>query len=198
MKILIIKFRNIGDVLLTGPLASSLKLEDPENEIHVLVKAGTEAMIDGHPHVDMVHVYPRRRPEESRWQFFRREWRWTGDLRQRQFDMVINTTEGDRGTIVGYLAGGRRRLGLVKRRGDKLWRRLLLTTARLPLPGYRHTVLRNLDLLEHLGSMPYAFDQRDNVGPGLPGNTLLRDDARRLLPRAGPRNKDDDGRGGEK
>jgi heptosyltransferase-3 len=154
LKVLIIKFRNIGDVLLVGPLVSSLKSQDPTLEVSVMVKHGTEAMIQAHPHADEVLVYPHRETGESRWRYFRRELAWVRSLRKRRFDMVINTTEGDRGAILGYLIAPRR-IGPVKPGDSKRWRTRLYTEPRALAPGRRHTVIRNLDLL------PTSLQQRD-------------------------------------
>lgn len=155
MKILIIKFRNIGDVLLTGPLASSLKQQHPDNHITVLVKAGTEAMLLHHPHVDQVLVLPEQEAGESRWQYFQRERAWLKTIKAQGFDQVINTTEGDRGALIGFFAGIKQRIGATKLNGDKRWRRALLTDKRPQLPPPRHTVIRNLDLLPKDTSSQY-------------------------------------------
>ncbi len=147
MKILIIKFRNIGDVLLTGPLASSIKQHYPNSEVTVLVKAGTEAMLQHHPHVDQVLILPEQHEGESRWQYFQRERAWIDTLKTQGFDQVINTTEGDRGALIGFFAGIKQRIGATKASGDKRWRRALLTDQRPQKTSPTHTVIRNLDLL---------------------------------------------------
>lgn len=147
VKILVIKFRNIGDVLLLGPLLSTLARASPRPRVSVLVKAGREAMVEGHPDVDQVWVYPPRRPGERRWQYLRRELAWLRRLRAQRFHWVINSTEGDRGAIVGFFSGAPRRRGLVRAEGEKRWRRLLYTEPVTSRTGLRHTVVRNLDLL---------------------------------------------------
>lgn len=154
MRVLVIKFRNIGDVLLVGPLISSLKLGGA-TQVDALVKPGTEAMLIGHPHVDEVLVYPPRRPGESRGAYAKRELTWLKALRARRYDLVINTTEGDRGTILAFLSGAPRRVGVESLKGGKRWRRSLLTESRPALPAPAHTVVRNLDLLSLPGAQPY-------------------------------------------
>ncbi|WP_236618648.1 glycosyltransferase family 9 protein [Lebetimonas sp. JH292] len=42
LKILVVKFRNIGDVLLTTPLIKNLKLNYPDSQIDCVVNKGTE------------------------------------------------------------------------------------------------------------------------------------------------------------
>lgn len=144
MNILVIKFRNIGDVLLTAPLISALSAGG--HRVSALVKDGTEAMLLNHPDLDHLFVYPAKRPGESRAARLRRELSFFSDLRSRHFDLAISTTEGDRGVIAAYLSGARRRRAPFNQAKDKRWRRWLINEPITPLPGLRHTVLRNLDL----------------------------------------------------
>ncbi|MEO5348486.1 MAG: putative lipopolysaccharide heptosyltransferase III [Magnetococcus sp. YQC-3] len=146
-RILVIKSRHIGDVLLTGPLLTALSLRHPHAQVSLLVKADCADVMRGHPHLHELLIFPQRQAGESLGQFLRRQWHWFRGLRARGFDWVINTTEGDRGLIAGFLSGAPRRLGVQRRGGDKVWRRMLLTETVPNQPGRRHTVLRNLDLI---------------------------------------------------
>ena len=147
-KILVIKSRHIGDVLLTGPLIASLKAHYSGDESHItaLVKKGTEPMLQHHPAVDRCITYPERERDESRGRFLLRQIGWFRRLRRQHFDLAITTTEGDRGLLTTGLSGAPRRIGIVKTKAPP-WRRRLLTDPVTPRPGRVHTVLRNLDLL---------------------------------------------------
>ena len=59
MKILLIKFRNIGDVLLVTPLITNLKLFYPDAEIDIALNHGTEDMISLNPNVSKILLYDR-------------------------------------------------------------------------------------------------------------------------------------------
>ncbi|APZ43808.1 putative lipopolysaccharide heptosyltransferase III [Acidihalobacter ferrooxydans] len=145
MNILVIKFRNIGDVLLTAPLITALHTAG--HRVSALVKSGTEAMLEGHPQLDDVLVYPMRSQGEGRLAYLRRELAFYRQLRARRFDLAINTTEGDRGVIAAFLSGAQRRRGPFTPGRDNRWRRYLLTETVNPRDTHlRHTVLRNLDL----------------------------------------------------
>ena len=89
-RVLVIKSRNIGDVLLTGPLISTLRALYPNAEIDALVKAGTEEMLLDHPHLNRVHTYPRQYEEESNLGFRLRDLHWQWGLRRHGYDLVIN------------------------------------------------------------------------------------------------------------
>ena len=145
-KILVIKFRHIGDVLLTAPLISTLKHAHPGNHISAAVKPGTEAMLEGHPDLDQLYILPQIEAEESKLHFFSRYLQWLWQLRKERFDIAINTTEGDRGILLSYLAGAKIRVGILKNKNEKWWRRWIVTYPSLPLSGRHHTVTRNLAL----------------------------------------------------
>lgn len=144
--ILVIKSRHIGDVLLTGPLFSTLRLRHPQARLTALVKSGTEAMLTHHPHVDEVLTFPKREKDESKFAWLRRQVAWNKALRDRGFDLAINTTEGDRGTIAAWLSGAERRVGIYNPNKGKAWRKKFLTDPFRPPDGLRHTVQRNLDM----------------------------------------------------
>lgn len=149
MKILIMKFRNIGDVLLTSPMADALSLLPEQPQVTFLVKKGTEAMLTGHPHIHQVLVLPEREKGESKLVFLRHQLTFIQQLRAEQFDISINTTEGDRGLIFGWLSGAKRRIGYLKD-NEKWWRKKLITEPHTMRKDRFHTVLRNLDLLKNI------------------------------------------------
>lgn len=55
MKILIIRFSSIGDIVLTTPVVRCLKNQLPGCEIHYLTKAGFEPVLRGNPYIDHFH-----------------------------------------------------------------------------------------------------------------------------------------------
>ena len=59
MKILLLKFRNIGDVVLISPLISNLKAYYKEAQIDVAVNRNTESMVTLNPNLHKVIIYER-------------------------------------------------------------------------------------------------------------------------------------------
>src|SRR5690242_10379919 len=110
--ILVIKLRNIGDVLLSSPLFSNLRLAYPAARITALVNAGTEQMLLGHPDIDEVLVYDRRIKKEPLLTRMRKEAAFYAKVRGKRFDLVLNLTEGDRGALLALVSGARMRVGL--------------------------------------------------------------------------------------
>ena len=60
MKILLIKYRNIGDVLLVSPLINNLKLFYPGAQIDIALNHGTEDMVTLNPNISRVFVFDRK------------------------------------------------------------------------------------------------------------------------------------------
>lgn len=80
MKILVIRFSSIGDIVLTTPVVRVLKLQKPESEIHFLTKASFESLLAQNPYVDKVHVL---RKEEALKDLIKQ-------LKAERFDYVID------------------------------------------------------------------------------------------------------------
>lgn len=57
MKLLLIRFSSIGDIVLTTPLLRCLKKQYPDAEIHFLVKQSFRSVIEHNPYVDQLHVF---------------------------------------------------------------------------------------------------------------------------------------------
>ena len=57
MKILLIRFSSIGDIVLTSPIVRCLKAQMPEAEIHFLTKAEYRATVVHNPHIHRIHYF---------------------------------------------------------------------------------------------------------------------------------------------
>lgn len=115
MKILVTKFRNLGDVLLSTPVFKSLKHIYPDSELHVAVNDFCTQIVADHPDVDKVITYKRLAKTEH--SLLKRIGYEICFYKQfvNQYDLVINLTEGDRGCIISALSGASRRLGYLKK-----------------------------------------------------------------------------------
>jgi len=56
MKVLIIRFSSIGDIVLTTPIIRCVKKQIPEVEVHYLVKHSFRKIIESNPFVDKTHA----------------------------------------------------------------------------------------------------------------------------------------------
>ena len=108
MKILVMKFRRIGDVLLTTPLLENLRHFYPDAQIHFALNRSSKEMITQNPNVAKIHIYEREKIKNAN--IFARIWgeiKFALELRREKFDIIIQTTEGDRGLILAILSGAR-------------------------------------------------------------------------------------------
>ena len=55
MKVLIIRFSSIGDIVLTTPVVRCLKKQLPEVEVHYLTKSSFRAVLEANPYIDKLH-----------------------------------------------------------------------------------------------------------------------------------------------
>lgn len=144
-RILVMKFRNIGDVLLTTPLIKNLKLNFPDAIIDVAVNKGCEEMITLNPNVNEVIIYYRNKIKKySPVKRIIEEIKFAFSIRNKSYDMVINTTEGDRGTQIALLSGAKIKVGYS---GGKNILTKNVFTNYLPKQEFRHTLEMDLDTL---------------------------------------------------
>lgn len=147
MNILVIKFRNIGDVLLVTPLLHNLKRFHPQAKIDVAINQGTEAMLSENPNIDNLIVYQRDEiralPKLKR---LIQELKFFLSFRQKPYDLVINLTEGDRGSYIAKLTRSNKRIGYHSK--NKMLNNAF--THYLPKQEFRHTLETNLDPLRLL------------------------------------------------
>jgi len=59
MKVLVIRFSSIGDIVLTTPVIRCLKQQKPGIEVHYLTKASFWPLLAYNPYIDKVHYYDR-------------------------------------------------------------------------------------------------------------------------------------------
>ncbi|HHL39516.1 MAG TPA: putative lipopolysaccharide heptosyltransferase III [Deltaproteobacteria bacterium] len=149
--VLVMKFRHIGDVLLTVPTLRALRENFPGARISVLVNAGTEAVLAGNPLIDEVLVYERSVKEKGPVGRLRGELGLLGELRRRRFDMAVDLTGGDRPALLGLLCGARYRLGADPRGGGFAGKRFLYTHLAPYAGAMTHTVLRDLSVVRSFG-----------------------------------------------
>ncbi len=146
-RVLVICMRRIGDVLLSTPIAHSIKAAWPDARVDMLVFAGTDAVLRGNPDIDHVIAVPEGLGAWATLRLAARLW--------RQYDVAIGVQTGDRPTFMAW-AAGRRAVGFVERGAQSLWKRHALAYAVPAGEAGEHTVAGNLRLLEPLGIAPIA------------------------------------------
>ncbi|MCI0469928.1 MAG: putative lipopolysaccharide heptosyltransferase III, partial [Nitrospirae bacterium] len=149
-KIVVIKLRHIGDVLLTAPVFKALKENFPDAKIAALVNSGTEEALSGHPDIDEVIVFDRTIKKFTAIQRYIKEISFLRGVRAKGFDMAVDLTSGDRAAIISLLSGARCRLSYDPAGAGFTGKRFLYTHL-AKRNGCNHMVLQNLDVIREFG-----------------------------------------------
>ncbi len=78
MKLLLIRFSSIGDIVLTTPVLRSIRRQYPDAEIHFLVKQSFRPVIAANPYIDIIHTLDKDLNENI------------AELKQIGFDYIID------------------------------------------------------------------------------------------------------------
>ena len=171
-RIVVIKLRELGDVLLTTPVFSALRQLYPSAELIAAVYAGTDVMLKGNPDIHKVLRFPKS--SGSTFQRWRGRLALGRELRTAAPELALEITKSDAGVLLSKISGARVRIGFKSGKGFIGRNRML--SHPISRPTQKHTVLQNLSVLEPLGWSGPA--------PRLTFNP--RDDARRSLDRRIP------------
>lgn len=134
MKVLVIRFSSIGDIILTSPVLRCIKQQVPGAEIHFLTKEGFLPLVEDSPYVDRTHGL-----QDSLGAVIKA-------LRKEQFDLVVDLHHNARSLRVKLA------LGAKARSFPKLnWEKWLLVNFKKDRLPRIHIVDRYLSTVEHLG-----------------------------------------------
>lgn len=180
-RILIIKLRHLGDVLLTSPLFSILKNRMPDAEIDAFIYQESAPMLEGHPDIARLILYDSAWKKSPFVKKLFKEIQMLRSIRRRGYDLIINLTEGDRGAIISWASGAPLRVGFDPKKSGFLGKRKLYSHLVKQCPSPRHTVEKNLDAARRIGIFP-SLEERD-LSLFIPDETVQK--MRSLLQNAG-------------
>ncbi|MFC3531704.1 putative lipopolysaccharide heptosyltransferase III [Vogesella facilis] len=172
-RVLLIKLRHHGDVLLSSPLPTVLKNHAPHLEIDALVYHDTRDMLSGHPALSELFTIDRQWKKLGPLGQLRAEWQLLSRLRSRNYDLVIHLTEHKRGAWLSRLLSPRWSVAPGGEHG-KFFKRSF--THRYPVIGgnRRHTVEIHLDALRRLGIYPAADERQLQLAIPQPAREVVR------------------------
>lgn len=151
-RILLIKLRHHGDMILTTPVINNLRQHYPAAQIDVLLYQETEAILHNHPDIAHILVIDRNWKKQGVRRHLAHEYQLIKTVRQRHYDLVINLADQWRSAIISLLSGAPTRIGFdFGKRQSVLWRRA--HTHRVSTAEHKrmHTVEQNLSILQPLG-----------------------------------------------
>jgi len=105
-RILVLRFRALGDVLLATPLLAALRGRYPEARIDYLVDAALVPLLAGSPDIDRLLAYPRR--ARPRWLS---DLRWARRLRRERYELVLDLHGSTTSVLFTLASGAPRRHG---------------------------------------------------------------------------------------
>lgn len=141
-RVAIVMLTAVGDVVHVLPVIASLRAANPQVHITWIVQPGPMGLVQGHPWVDELIPFDRKRG----WRAFRDVRR---ALRGRRFDLVLALQDYLKAGILTALVPADRKLGIDRRRArDLSW---LFTTERVEPRPYGHMQDQYLEMVEHLG-----------------------------------------------
>lgn len=153
MKVLIIRFSSIGDIVLTTPVIRCLKKQVPTAQVHYVTKKSFRGLVETNPYVDKVHVL-----EDDINSLIE-------ELKQERFDYIIDLHNNLRTLRI------KRALKKVPAFSfNKLnFKKWLLTALKINRMPKVHIVDRYLDTVKSLGvvndgeGLDYFIPQKDEV-----------------------------------
>ena len=173
-RILVIKFKYIGDVLLMVPTIRALREKFLEAHIACLVNKGTEEILTENPLIDEILTLDRSIKKLPRARKIIESLKWAKSIRNKRFDLVVDLGEGDRGAVISFISGAKIRASFdvprekitgrnffsklgyflfhwhFKGKGT-LGRRFLFTHLARPKGIREHTIEHDLNVVRNLG-----------------------------------------------
>jgi len=122
-KILVIRRRYVGDLVLTGPVLKNLRAHMPQARITLLVDEKYQDVHSRSPEINEVIDIPQRRKECVAAYLLR----WSGflmRLRTRRFDVVYDISPNTRSACLTYFTGARKRVSFWEEDSSHWWHRL--------------------------------------------------------------------------
>jgi predicted lipopolysaccharide heptosyltransferase III len=172
-RILVIQFRQIGDVLLSTPVLRALRCYYPQSHIAFLTEPSPGRVLQGNPLLDEVIIRPRHATWRQQWQLLRY-------IRRQRFELVIDLIGNPRSAVLTRLSGARHRLAFARFPRSLLY--TMLVTHHHPVQEY--TVAKRLRLLEPLGIqateltpiLPYTQCEQDTAAAFLRAQAITAED----------------------
>jgi lipopolysaccharide heptosyltransferase II len=147
VKILLIRLRQIGDVVFTTPAVRALREQFPDAQITYVVEPAATPIVAGSLAIDELIVAPRARGFSGLSADVRLGWR----LRRQAFDVAIDFHGGPRASLLTWLSRAPIRIGYEVVGRSWMYTRVV---ARPRTLRPRHSVENQWDLLESLHTAP--------------------------------------------
>ena len=163
-RVLVVKLRHHGDVLLASPAFRVLRNRMPHAEVDALVYGETRDMLQGHPDISRIHTIDRAWRRQGAALQASRELDLLRALRERRYNLLVHLTSHWRGAWLAQML--RPRWSVAPARDSRFWGWSFSHTYPLPRATPRHTVEANLDALRRIGIYPEEAEKPLVLVPG--------------------------------
>jgi ADP-heptose:LPS heptosyltransferase len=152
MKVLLLRFSSIGDIVLTTPVIRTVKTQVDNAEVHFATKIGYKALLESNPYIDKVHYLE----DDLR--------KLISQLRKEEFDFIIDLHNNLRTRVIKLA------LGVKSSSFDKLnLEKWLMVNFKIDKLPHIHIVERYLAAAAPLGvkndslGLDYFIPEKDQV-----------------------------------
>lgn len=160
-KILVIKMRFHGDMLLTTPVISTLKQNYPDAKIDVLLYQDTIPILSENPEINALYGISNKGVKTT--DKIKNALSLIKTLRANQYDLVVNLTDQWMVAVIVRCLSARVKISqLYGHRQHGFWKNSFTQLA--PIHG-THIVERNLSVLEPLGITDFYQDTTMSYAP---------------------------------
>jgi len=153
IKILVVQTAYLGDIILTTPLLSALKVIFPKSHLTLLTIPVGKSALRGLKELDEIISYDKHNTEQGLSAF----WKKVKELRAKHFDLAISPHRSFRTALMLGLSGIPVLVGF--KNSGLPW----IYHFRIPRNKSLHEVERNLKLLEPIGELPKDFQPRIKI-----------------------------------
>jgi heptosyltransferase-2 len=134
MKILIIRFSSIGDIVLTTPVIRAIKQQVPNAEVHFATKKHFGVLLENNPYIDKLQLFDKQLLQFAK------------ILKNEKYDVVIDLHHNLRTRIIKSI------IKVKTYHFDKLnWEKWLIVRLKINILPYIHIVDRYLQACHALG-----------------------------------------------
>lgn len=146
-KILIIKLRSIGDVILATPVIENLRAAYPGAEIDFLTERPCYPIVKNHPALNEVIVFNRTYIRNLPWhKALQENLGFLKKLRDQKYDLVFDLFGNPRSAFFALATGAKHRIGFAFRGRKYAYNKIIQ-----PRGNRVHEVLFNMDALREIG-----------------------------------------------
>lgn len=140
-KILLIRLRRIGDVILTTPAISALRQGIPTASISYVVEKPYRELVDGNPNLDKVIVLEKKQRLRDFLKLIRL-------IRKEKYDVVLDFHGGPRASLITLLSRAKLKVGYRIKYKNFIYN---VKLPRSPKEGHFHSVENHINLVKALG-----------------------------------------------